>query len=140
MRYSTLRLLLVVALGLAGGARADGNATIALRAAADLPGARYSLGDIADIETTDSALQRRLAAIPIGAVPRQGYAESVSRTQVETLVRQEVSPAMVEWRGAAEVRIRGRGQHVDGFRIISRTDRASSPPYRLTRDGVRGSR
>jgi flagella basal body P-ring formation protein FlgA len=113
MSDRTLRLLLFAGLALAGGARADGNAVMVLRAAADLPGTRYTLGDIADIETTDGALQRRLAAIPIGAVPRQGYAESVSRAQLETLVRKEVSPALLEWRGAAEVRIRGHGQHVE---------------------------
>jgi flagella basal body P-ring formation protein FlgA len=84
-----------------------------LRNAADLPGTRYTLGDIADIATTDAALKERLASISIGAVPRQGYADTISRAQVETLVRQQVSPATIEWRGAAVVKVRGRGQRLE---------------------------
>src|SRR5262245_31455138 len=118
MRYALSSLLAFAALALAVGggwcapASAAQNAAITLRAAADLPGTRYTLGDIADIQSADDGLARRLAAIPIGVVPRQGYTESVSRIEVETLVRQHVPPQAVEWRGASSIRIRGRGQRV----------------------------
>lgn len=118
MKYATLLLLLPVGLALAGVARAGPGATVVLRPAADLQGTRYTLGDIADIESADAAQKGRLAAIPIGEVPRQGYAQSVSRTEVEARVRQEVSLADLEWRGAAQTRIRGRGQRVQAAALF----------------------
>lgn len=124
MTHSAFRIAVLLALALAGEARAGAGAVVSLRAAADLPGAHYTLGDIADIDSADAALRRRLAAIAIGAVPRLGYAESVSRAQVEALVRQEIAASGLAWRGAPEVRIRGRGQKVAAEALFDAAVRA----------------
>ena len=112
MRHAAL-CFVFVGITLAGGARADENAAITLRTAADLLGTSYTLGDIADIETSDPILQRRLADISIGAVPRQGYTELVPRVKVEAVVRQTALPVTIEWLGPSMVRIRGFGQRVE---------------------------
>src|SRR5256885_1209 len=72
---------------------------IALRPTVALPGTTYALGDIADIESTDAALSKRLAGIQIGMLPRQAYTDSAARHQIEAIVRQQVMLADVEWSG-----------------------------------------
>src|SRR4051794_23851587 len=53
-----LAFLLVWSLTFSGSASANDTATVSLRNAADLPGTRYTLGDIADIDTADASLRQ----------------------------------------------------------------------------------
>lgn len=92
-------------------------ATVALRPAVELDGRTYTLGDVADIASTDSTLSSRLTALPIGIVPRAGVTESVARPDLAALVRQSLPGAALAWEGAAAVRIRGRGQRVDAEQL-----------------------
>ena len=84
----------------------DRRARIVLKASAALPGSAYTLGDIADVESPDAALRERLSALPIGALPRQGYADTVTRARLQARVRGEPRLDDVQWSGAA--RCRGR--------------------------------
>jgi flagella basal body P-ring formation protein FlgA len=110
-RSLQLGVWLVATVAMTGVARAD-KTVIALRWTADVPAANYTLGDIADIDTVDTALKERLTTLEIGLSPRHGYTDTISRKDVENILRQKVPPDAVEWRGAQSIRIRGRGQTV----------------------------
>ncbi len=107
-----LRLLLVAGFCSAATAYADAPVRIDLHSSAALAGTHYTLGDVADVDAADAGLRQRLVALTIGAVPRQGYTETISRSQIEAFVRQQVRLADTEWNGASEVRIHGQGQHI----------------------------
>jgi len=94
-------------------ALAEHRARIVLRPSAALPGSRYALGDVADVDAPDRALRERLSALPIGALPRQGYADTVTRAQLQARVRSELRLDDLQWSGANEVRVRGLGQRID---------------------------
>src|SRR5262245_30428537 len=106
VKYVALGLLMMAGVAFAHAAHAAA-AIVTLRPSAEVPGTRYALGDIADIETADAQLKRRLVGVPVGVAPRQGYTETFSRADVEAVVRSQVAPEAVEWRGASSVRIRG---------------------------------
>ena len=117
-------LLLLGVLTLSGPARAAAGAAIVLHPAAELPGARYALGDIAEIRSADPALVRRLAALPIGEVPRLGYSQVVSRAQVQAVLRQALPAGDLSWLGADEIRLRGQGQRVAAAALTDAAARA----------------
>src|SRR5690349_17212825 len=98
-------LLLIVACV----SRAEGIAQIRLLPRADVGKPIFALGDIADIESADSELQQRLAALRIGQSPRMGYRLTVSRSAVEDTVAREL-PSLrqaLRWTGAQRVIVHG---------------------------------
>ncbi len=76
----------------------------------------YSLRDIADVRSTDSALLARLLAVEVGRTPLPGQITRITRHEIwARLQRQQPDIAQqLEWRGAASVQVEGGGVAYDG--------------------------
>jgi flagella basal body P-ring formation protein FlgA len=91
---------------------AEAAVSVVLRPNAEVVAQQYTLADIADIWTGDEAVQQKLAGIAIGVTPRIGYSQVITRQQVEEQVKRELPGTAINWAGAAQVKVRGRGQQI----------------------------
>ena len=115
----------ILLLGITCVSRAEGSAQIRLLTRADIGKPFFALGDIADIESADSQLQQRLAALRIGRSPRTGYRLTVPRAAVEDALARDL-PSLrgaLRWSGAQRVDVSAGGQRVSGEHL---TDIAAS--------------
>src|SRR6476646_1495403 len=105
-------LLAILLLGITCMGRAEAGAQIRLLARAEIGKPFFTLGDVADIESADSELQQRLAALRIGQSPRQGSRLSVPRAAVEDAVAHALPSvrAALHWSGAQRVDVYAAGQ------------------------------
>ncbi len=130
-------LIAILLVAIAPVSRADGGAHIRLLPRADIGKAFFALGDIADIESGNSQLQQRLAALRIGQSPRTGYRLSLARAAVEEAVAREL-PSLrgaLRWGGAQRVDVHAGGQRVSAKHIV---DTAASAAVEALRPAYQG--
>src|SRR4051794_29729923 len=122
----------ILLLGITCVGCAEGGAHIRLLERADIGKPFFTLGDVADIESADSELQQRLAALHIGQSPRQGFRLGVPRTAVEDAVAHAL-PSLrgaLHWSGAKRVNVFAGGQRVSVEHV---TDIAASAALEVMR-------
>jgi len=119
MRSLTMPLFLLCAMALAGLCRAQ-EATITLKARAEVATSKFQLGDIAEVRSVDRRLAARLREVSIGQTPRIGYALSVRRDDVADLLarRDPAWTAALRWQGPTEVSVHARGSQVDTASLV----------------------
>lgn len=88
-------------------AAAAPQASIEMLAHIDIAGETVSLGQVANLRTTDLALMRKLVDLPIGRAPRPGQELLVDRSQLSTWIqgRGGIGAEALEWSGAGETRV-----------------------------------
>ena len=119
MRHAAAALFLLCTLVLAGPCRAQ-EATVTLKERAEVATARFRLGDIAEVVSSDRRLASQLSEVPIGKTPRIGYSQSVRREDLADLLarRDPSSRAALRWAGPAAVSVLARGQQVDAASLV----------------------
>lgn len=126
MRNAAAALSLLCALAPAGICRAQ-EATVVLKARAEVAAATFHLGDIAEVRSADARLAAQLREIPIGKTPRIGYTQSVRRDDLADLLarRDPRWRAALGWSGATAVSVVGTsGQRVDSGALVDAAEQA----------------
>ena len=125
MRNLAMSMCLLGAVALAGPLRAQ-EATITLKARAEIAAAKVHLGDIAEVRSHDRRLLSRLREVEIAETPRIGYALSVRRDDLANLLARHDSArtARLSWEGPAEVSVRARGTQFDAASLVDEAARA----------------
>jgi flagella basal body P-ring formation protein FlgA len=105
------RLCSLVLLAGCSAASAASQLTLELRGTVLLERPRITLGDVARLPE-DAA--QALASLELGASPRVGYVERLSRAQIAQLLarRAGIEPGALAWSGAASVALRTKSQTV----------------------------
>lgn len=83
-----MHALLVLIIALAASSPTTRSATVTVRAASEVAGRTFTLGEIADIRSADAALARRLAAVEVGASPLPGLSRPVGSADILVRLRQ----------------------------------------------------
>jgi flagella basal body P-ring formation protein FlgA len=131
-------LFAIIALCAAGLSRSESGAQIRLLARAEVGAPFFTLGDIADIQSADSALQERLSELRMGQTPRTGYRVTLVRAQVEDALARALPSARqtVHWAGAQRVSVRGGGQPVNMEQATDLAARAAIDAMRPAYGGL----
>src|SRR5262249_16458047 len=102
-------------------------ATVVLKARAEVAAATFHLGDIAEVRSADARLAAQLREIPIGKTPRIGYTQSVRRDDLADLLarRDPRWRAALGWSGATAVSVVGTsGQRGDSGALVDGAEQA----------------
>jgi flagella basal body P-ring formation protein FlgA len=105
------RLCAILLLAGSSAASAASQLALELRGAVLLEHPRLTLGEVVLLPAGADAA---LAGLELGAAPRVGYVERLSREQIALLLarRAGIEPASIDWSGAASVALRTRSQAV----------------------------
>jgi flagella basal body P-ring formation protein FlgA len=96
-----------------------GDASIGLRSDVRVPAGAVTLGQVADLHSTDLALLRKLVDLPLGRAPAAGASVLLTREAVETWVarRAGVAPERLEWQGPEASRVTMASRTIQGDEI-----------------------
>lgn len=97
--------LAILALAAGTPAVAAAGATIVLPLEATVPGPQVSLGEIAEVRTSDRALAARLLSLDLGAAAPPGLTRIIDRTTLRQRLRQTELPGSIEFVGAERVQV-----------------------------------
>ncbi len=78
------------------------------------------LGDVADVQSSDVLLQKRLAALHLGRAPNPDRPRIISRHEIASLIsRYTNSGSEVTWKGSQSVTVERLGARVDHEKVAS---------------------
>lgn len=100
-------------------ARTPDPITISLKPEASVTSQQVYLRDVAQIDSKDSLLAERLGNVKLASAPRIGYAERLSREEIERAIRLRLSAGLhPQWEGARAVTVRTAGRVLEAARVI----------------------
>src|SRR2546421_1149092 len=80
--------------------------TVVVREAAEVGGANFTLGEIADITGADKDLAARVAAVQVGASPLPGFSRGLWRSDIITrLLFNQLDPKRIDVQFPLKIRI-----------------------------------
>lgn len=103
---------------------------IELRANAVIEHARVTLSDIATLQA-DARTAAALGTVDLGHAPRIGYAERLTRAQIELLIRRHaaVGDVAIDWHGPGTVAMHTAAQTVSGATLTTAAIAAAQTAY-----------
>lgn len=116
-RVTPAAVVLMAAWLASGWSRADQQTTVPLALKPDVvvTARQVTLADVAVVGAADPQLKNTLEALRIARAPRIGYAERLTRLELDQLIRTRLAAAGVktQWSGAQAVRLQSSGRMVD---------------------------
>ncbi|MCC6729073.1 MAG: flagellar basal body P-ring formation protein FlgA [Chthonomonadales bacterium] len=120
-----MHALLVLIIALAASSPTTRSATVTVRAASEVAGRTFTLGEIADIRSADAALARRLAAVEVGASPLPGLSRPVGSADILVRLRQrKIDPRTLALAFPPAIRVTRGGDPVPDGELIEAARRA----------------
>lgn len=132
---SKCAILVWMVVALVGGVGTAHGQDATLKAQAVVKGPNLMLGELAILEGFEPAVNVHLAGLSIGASPRVGLTQRLTRAAVEQRVRAQSNGLAIRWFGPEEVVVQRAATTVAGSDIV---DKAALHLYQLL--GLQGQR